>query len=89
MYFVSLERKYLNFFQRGDILKYRLHGSNRKAILLKKDVIASNGVIHVINRLMTNPPEAVGDEKVLALKAPITTAADDKFCHIFPNFRQK
>ena len=23
------------------------------------------------------------------LKAPITTAADDKFCDIFPNFRQK
>ena len=25
----------------------------------------------------------------LTLKAPITTAADDKFCEIFPNFRQK
>ena len=25
----------------------------------------------------------------LTLKAPITTAADDKFCDIFPNFRQK
>ena len=27
--------------------------------------------------------------KVLTLKAPITTAADDKFCKIFPNFRKK
>ena len=26
---------------------------------------------------------------LLTLKAPITTAADDKFCDIFPNFRQK
>ena len=25
----------------------------------------------------------------LTLKAPITTAADDKFCDIFPIFRQK
>ena len=25
----------------------------------------------------------------LTLKAPITTAADDKFCDIFPSFRQK
>ena len=25
----------------------------------------------------------------LTLKAPITTAADDKFCDIFPNFRKK
>ena len=24
----------------------------------------------------------------LTLKAPITTAADDKFCNTFPNFRQ-
>ena len=26
---------------------------------------------------------------VLTLKAPITTAADNKFCDIFPSFRQK
>ena len=26
---------------------------------------------------------------VLTLKAPITTAADDKFCDVFPNFRKK
>ena len=26
---------------------------------------------------------------LLALKVPITTAADGKFCDIFPNFRQK
>ena len=25
----------------------------------------------------------------LTLKMPITTAADDKFCDIFPSFRQK
>ena len=27
--------------------------------------------------------------KRLALKAPITTAADNKFCDIFPDFRKK
>ena len=26
---------------------------------------------------------------ILTLKEPITTAADDKFCDVFPNFRQK
>ena len=26
---------------------------------------------------------------LLALKTPITTAADNKFCNIFPNFRKK
>ena len=31
----------------------------------------------------------VGHDKMLTLKAPITTAADDKFCDIFPNFRKK
>ena len=34
---------------------------------------------------MQNDP--VGRE--LTLKAPITTAADDKFCDIFPNFQKK
>ena len=28
-------------------------------------------------------------QEVLTLKAPILTAADDQFCDIFPNFRQK
>ena len=28
-------------------------------------------------------------EILLALKAPITTAADNKFWNIFPNFRKK
>ena len=27
--------------------------------------------------------------KMLTLKAPITTAAEDNFCNIFPNFRKK
>ena len=31
----------------------------------------------------------VGVYKVLTLKVPITTAAHDKFCDIFPNFRMK
>ena len=26
---------------------------------------------------------------ILTLKAPITTAADDKFCNTFPSFKQK
>ena len=29
------------------------------------------------------------EEYHLALKAPITTAADDKFCNTFPNFGKK
>ena len=28
-------------------------------------------------------------KSMLALNAPITTAADDKFCDIFPNFQKK
>ena len=28
----------------------------------------------------------IGLMVILTLKAPITTAADDKFCNIFPNF---
>ena len=29
------------------------------------------------------------EEHKLTLKAPITTAADDKYCDFFPNFRKK
>ena len=37
------------------------------------------GIIFVLNLLLGT----------LTLKAPFTTAADDKFCDIFPNFREK
>ena len=41
-------------------------------------------------RLNTQVNEGwVNDMNTLSLKAPITTAADDKFCDTFPNFRQK
>ena len=30
-----------------------------------------------------------GKKIIKTLKAPITTAADDKFCNIFPSFQQK
>ena len=36
--------------------------------------------------VLTSPNDYV---QILNLKAPITTAADDKFCDIFPNFRNK
>ena len=35
----------------------------------------------------TTKPQLAGTE--LTLKAPITTAADDKFCDMFTKFRQK
>ena len=39
--------------------------------------------------LKNSSDENTQHAKELTLKAPITTAADDKFCDIFPNFRQK
>ena len=33
-------------------MKYRLLGSNRKAALEKWDIPSSNGIIHVIDRLL-------------------------------------
>ena len=33
--------------------------------------------------------QAVDAISLLTLKAPITTAADDKFCEIFPKFKKK
>ena len=35
---------------------------------------------------LLQPP---GGKSYLTLKAPITTAADNKFCNIFPNFQKK
>ncbi|KAL5012524.1 hypothetical protein ScPMuIL_011075 [Solemya velum] len=45
----------------GDTFRYRLHGSGNKGKIILGDQLATNGVIHVINSLMTNVPEARGD----------------------------
>ena len=44
-----------------------------------------------ISRRHTNHEKILSMQNVnsVTLKAPITTAADDKFCDIFPNFRKK
>ena len=47
--------------------------------------------IFALNKLINALPNwsKIKVDKTLTLKAPITTAADDTFCRIFPNFRQK
>ena len=41
------------------------------------------------NEIAVNPQYVQKVGLFLSLKAPITTAADDKFCNIFPNFQKK
>lgn len=43
--------------------KIRLHGSRKKAGIVESDVIASNGVIHIINKLIDSVPPTVDSDK--------------------------
>uniref|UniRef100_A0A8C7U1Y1 Stabilin 2 n=1 Tax=Oncorhynchus mykiss TaxID=8022 RepID=A0A8C7U1Y1_ONCMY len=46
-------------------LKIRIHGSRKKGGVLQSDVIASNGIIHIINKLMDSvSPTVESDKKV-------------------------
>ncbi|XP_069142065.1 stabilin-2-like [Argopecten irradians] len=36
--------------------RYKLHGSAARTLLLKSDIRAANGIIHVTNKLLTNDP---------------------------------
>ena len=42
-----------------------------------------------LQRLSADDTSRQRGEVLLILKAPIMTAADDKFCNIFPNFQKK
>ncbi|XP_023668414.2 stabilin-2 isoform X1 [Paramormyrops kingsleyae] len=44
-------------------VRIRIHGSRKKGDILKSDIPASNGVIHIINKLMENVPPTVKSEK--------------------------
>ena len=45
--------------------------------------------LHLYKRLNSSFWAYAINNKILSLKAPITTATDGKFCNIFPDFRQK
>ncbi|XP_052781567.1 stabilin-2-like isoform X2 [Mya arenaria] len=75
--------------QRTDVMKYRILGSNRKAALEKWDIPASNGIIHVIDRLLVINAQDTGfpNSDILEnikqygqynrLESLITTAGDE------------
>lgn len=55
------------FLFQNDELKYKLHGLRKKSVILKGDIIAANGIIHVIDGLMNKPPTVVGSHRVSIL----------------------
>ncbi|MBN3320010.1 STAB2 protein, partial [Atractosteus spatula] len=44
-------------------VKIRIHGSKKKASILQGDVVASNGVIHIINKLMDSVEPTVESDR--------------------------
>uniref|UniRef100_W5NCW4 Stabilin 2 n=1 Tax=Lepisosteus oculatus TaxID=7918 RepID=W5NCW4_LEPOC len=44
-------------------VKIRIHGSKKKASILQGDIVASNGVIHIINKLMDSVEPTVESNK--------------------------
>ena len=73
--------------KRNDVFKYRIHGSGSKAKIIEGNIIASNGVIHITNSLLTHEPNAVGDITVILIcrsysrprKLDVPTAQDNLF----------
>lgn len=60
---------YLTFFlsvhPKSEQVRVRIHGSRRKANLVESDIIASNGIIHIIDKMLdTVPPTVISDNKV-------------------------
>lgn len=44
-------------------MKIRLHGSRKKGMLVETDIVASNGIIHLVDKLMDAVPSTVISEK--------------------------
>ncbi|KAL3851812.1 hypothetical protein ACJMK2_015517 [Sinanodonta woodiana] len=65
--------------KQGEVLRFRLLGDNNKAKIVKGDILASNGVIHVINTLLTNPPEITGDPESSVLEIIINNGRYRRF----------
>lgn len=48
-------------------LKFRLHDFSLRANVIKGDLIAANGIIHIIDQLLDKPPVTYGSTKVSSL----------------------
>ena len=55
-----------------------------QTILMKYHILS----FQKLGKMLQNLSSAAVVIGTLTLKAPITTAADDKFCDIFPNFQK-
>lgn len=51
------------FIIKAEQLKIRLHGSRKKGTLVEPDIFASNGIIHLVDKLMDAVPSTVISEK--------------------------
>jgi len=49
--------------QRNELM-FRLHGFSQHARVIRGDLWASNGVVHIIDRLLDKPPVIVGSSLV-------------------------
>ncbi|XP_059165578.1 stabilin-2-like [Physella acuta] len=66
--FYTLQGNQAEFRVRENIGRFKLQGSSARAIkILKKNIPASNGMIHVVNNLLTMQPTVSGDPQKSAL----------------------
>ncbi|XP_029282312.1 stabilin-2 [Cottoperca gobio] len=65
----------------GDLLtKIRIHGSRKKGVIVQSDVVASNGMIHIINKLMDSvEPTVESDSQENLMKIISDYGKFDKF----------
>lgn len=48
----------------------RIHGSRKKGVVVQSDVVASNGMIHIINKLMDSVSPTVESDTQVKLQRP-------------------
>jgi len=51
------------FIIKAEQVKIRLHGSRKKGTLVEPDIFASNGIIHLVDKLMDAVPSTVISDK--------------------------
>ena len=75
----------LNHLAQGECYQYRGDAVDHASYMYCQQGNVRNDVPHNYHHKQYYHSNSV-DGKILTLKAPITTAADEKFCEIFPNF---
>lgn len=81
LHYVHLKSRHV-FCHQDNQIKYRIFGSKRKGTILESGIVASNGIIHIINKLMDTVAPTVKSQREVSTLSRQSSLTVLYFIHV-------